>query len=132
VDDVNDQCARLLADNVQLSVAATRQLDALNQRYKALETAGAQRVHALENALNDFGPSSQHFLMASCAHPWERAISANRAPYYINHETEHTQWDHPKMSELMHRLCEFNDVKFSAYRTGMKLRALQKRLFREC
>ena len=40
VDDVNDQCARLLADNVQLSVAATRQLDALNQRYKALETAG--------------------------------------------------------------------------------------------
>lgn len=39
VDDVNDQCSRLLADNVQLSPDATRQLDALNSRYKVLENA---------------------------------------------------------------------------------------------
>src|SRR3569832_1814458 len=44
VDDVNDQCSRLLADNVQLSVEATRSLDSLNQRYKALDTAVAMRI----------------------------------------------------------------------------------------
>ena len=100
VDDVNDQCSRLLADNVQLSADATRQLDALNSRYKVLESAAGwlfrhvsyhtihcteQRIRALENALNDFGPSSQHFLMASVMHPWERAISANRTPCVYKH-----------------------------------------------
>jgi hypothetical protein len=44
VDDVNDQCSRLLADNVQLSVEATRTLDSLNQRYKALDTAVVVRI----------------------------------------------------------------------------------------
>jgi len=46
-------------------------------------------------------------------------------------DTEKTQWDHPKMADIMSRLCEFNEVKYSAYRTAMKLRAVQKRLFRE-
>ena len=50
---------------------------------------------------------------------------------FCSHETERTQWDHPKMSDILLQLCNFNEVKFSAYRTGMKLRALQKRLCRE-
>lgn len=49
---------------------------------------------------------------------------------YYSLETEKTQWDHPKMIEMMVKLCEFNEVKFSAYRTAMKLRSVQKRLFR--
>ncbi|VDN18670.1 unnamed protein product [Gongylonema pulchrum] len=48
------------------------------------------RIAALEHAMADFGPSSQHFLMNSVQAPWQRAISA--------------------------------------YRTAMKLRAIQKRL----
>ncbi|VDN20627.1 unnamed protein product [Gongylonema pulchrum] len=77
------------------------------------------RIAALEHAMADFGPSSQHFLMNSVQAPWQRAIS---------HETEVTQWDHPAMVEIMEELSTFNQVKFSAYRTAMKLRAIQKRL----
>lgn len=32
------------------------------------------------------------------------------------------------MVEIMEELATFNQVKFSAYRTAMKLRAIQKRL----
>ena len=46
-------------------------------------------------------------------------------------QMEQTQWDHPKLVDTMNYLCEFNEIKFSAYRTAMKLRAVQKRLFRK-
>lgn len=46
----------------------------------------------------------------------------------LSHDSEKTQWDHPAMVEILEQLCSFNQVKFSAYRTAMKLRALQKRL----
>ncbi|KFD45367.1 hypothetical protein M513_13755, partial [Trichuris suis] len=47
----------------------------------------------------------------------------------IHHETEKTQWDHPKMVEIVNNLSEFNEIKFSAYRTAIKLRSLQKNLY---
>ncbi|VDO37441.1 unnamed protein product [Onchocerca flexuosa] len=79
--------------------------------------------------MTDFGPSSQHFLRNSVQMPWQRAVSSsNHLPYYINHETEVTQWDHPAMIEIMEELTNFNQIKFSAYRTAMKLRSIQKRL----
>jgi hypothetical protein len=147
VDDLNDWSSRLLADNVDLSEDAQATLEAVNSRYKRLDQAITQRLAALDHAVKDFGPSSQHFLMESVAHPWERAVSTTRVPYFIksvhslflslppasyySHETERTQWDHPKMDDILLQLCNFNEVKFSAYRTGMKLRALQKRLCRQ-
>lgn len=49
--------------------------------------------------------------------------------FFVNsHEHENTHWDHPEMIELMKSLCELNEVRFSAYRTAMKLRTVQKRL----
>uniref|UniRef100_A0A8D2PEE2 Dystrophin n=1 Tax=Zosterops lateralis melanops TaxID=1220523 RepID=A0A8D2PEE2_ZOSLA len=45
-----------------------------------------------------------------------------------NHETQTTCWDHPKMTELYQSLADLNNVRFSAYRTAMKLRRLQKAL----
>uniref|UniRef100_A0A803TVF7 ZZ-type domain-containing protein n=1 Tax=Anolis carolinensis TaxID=28377 RepID=A0A803TVF7_ANOCA len=44
------------------------------------------------------------------------------------HETQTTCWDHPKMTELYQSLADLNNVRFSAYRTAMKLRRLQKAL----
>lgn len=35
------------------------------------------------------------------------------------------------MIELMSSMSEFNEVRFSAYRTAMKLRTVQKRMSRE-
>lgn len=45
-----------------------------------------------------------------------------------SHERETTHWDHPEMIELMKSLAALNEVSFSAYRTALKLRAVQKRL----
>lgn len=60
--------------------------------------------------------------------PWERATTPNKVPYYINHSTETTHWDHPQMLELAVCLLQLNEVRFSAYRTALKLRAIQKKL----
>ena len=63
-----------------------------------------------------------------------------------SHADQTTSWDHPKMCvrtslrlfricssrlELMRSFSAFNDIRFAAYRTAMKLRSLQKRLCRE-
>lgn len=73
-------------------------------------------------------PANQDFLSVAVHYPWARAISQNKVPYYINHQTETTHWDHPDMVQLFKNLTEFNKVRFSAYRTAMKLREVQKAL----
>ncbi|WKX90831.1 hypothetical protein Q1695_009578 [Nippostrongylus brasiliensis] len=129
VDDANDACGRVLAADTPLDHHPRNQLDSVNQRFLALKTALRVRSAALRNALTDFGPSSEHFLNQSVALPWQRAISkTNQLPYYIDHTTEKTQWEHPVWVEMAKELSQFNRVKFIAYRTAMKLRALQKRL----
>ena len=40
-----------------------------------------------------------------------------------------TSWEHPKMLEQQKALAHLNEIRFSAYRTAMKLRTLQKRLW---
>ncbi len=47
---------------------------------------------------------------------------------FYSHQTETTHWDHPEMVHLFKGLTEFNPVRFSAYRTAMKLRQVQKKL----
>ncbi|KJH51153.1 zinc finger, ZZ type [Dictyocaulus viviparus] len=129
VDDANDACGRVLAADTPLDQHPRNQLDAVNERFLALKTALRVRSAALRNALADFGPSSEHFLNQSVTLPWQRAISkTNHLPYYIDHTTEKTQWEHPVWVEMSKELSQFNRVKFIAYRTAMKLRALQKRL----
>uniref|UniRef100_A0A7N4PXW9 Utrophin n=1 Tax=Sarcophilus harrisii TaxID=9305 RepID=A0A7N4PXW9_SARHA len=68
------------------------------------------RLKQLQEAQRDFVPYSQHFL--SCKY----------------HETQTTCWDHPKMTELFQSLGDLNNVRFSAYRTAIKIRRLQKAL----
>ncbi|XP_003373442.1 zinc finger protein [Trichinella spiralis] len=62
LDDVNDHSSRLLADNVRLSPVMIHSLESLNLRYKELELTIGDRIVILQNALRQFGPSSQHFL----------------------------------------------------------------------
>uniref|UniRef100_A0A914HK11 Dystrophin n=1 Tax=Globodera rostochiensis TaxID=31243 RepID=A0A914HK11_GLORO len=129
VDDVNDWASNLQAVSIQLSERLDSQVQAVNARYERLKRDIGCRGAALERAFSDFGPSSEHFLVDLVEPPWQRAISTvNRLPYYIDHSSEQTQWDHPSMVDILEQLCSFNQVKFSAYRTAMKLRALQKRL----
>ncbi|XP_064190641.1 utrophin-like isoform X2 [Anguilla rostrata] len=125
---VNKLSAELSALCVQPSSTTSAQIGKLNKRWNILEEATGDRLRQLQMALRDFGPISQHFLSTSVQLPWQRAVSHNEVPYYINHETQSTSWDHPKMTELLHSLADLNGVRFSAYRTAMKSRRLQKAL----
>ncbi|XP_054045187.1 dystrophin isoform X10 [Rissa tridactyla] len=120
--------AHQFTPDIQLSQYSLSCVEDLNTRWKVLQVAIEERVRQLHEAHRDFGPTSQHFLTTSVQGPWERAISPNKVPYYINHETQTTCWDHPKMTELYQSLADLNNVRFSAYRTAMKLRRLQKAL----
>ncbi|XP_066505235.1 utrophin-like [Hoplias malabaricus] len=60
--------------------------------------------------------------------PWQRAVFHNGVPYYINHEWQTTSWDHPQMTQLFQSMADLGHVRFSAYRTAMKSRQLQKAL----
>ncbi|XP_041436860.1 dystrophin, gene 1 L homeolog isoform X6 [Xenopus laevis] len=128
VNEVNDLAHQFDSTVIQLSPYNFSRLEDLNTRWKLLQVSIDERIRHLHEAHRDFGPTSQHFLSTSVQGPWERAISPNKVPYYINHETQTTCWDHPKMTELYQSLADLNNVRFSAYRTAMKLRRLQKAL----
>uniref|UniRef100_A0A2C9KGM6 Dystrophin n=1 Tax=Biomphalaria glabrata TaxID=6526 RepID=A0A2C9KGM6_BIOGL len=129
VDDVTDQANRLQEADVILSHHNVHRLEDFTQRWDSLHSMLQERLQHLQTALNAYGPNSQHFLTNSVTGPWERAVATNKVPYYINHATETTQWDHPQLTVLMDALMELNKIRFAAYRTGMKLRMLQKKLF---
>lgn len=128
VNAVNDLSSQLAPLEIRPSLKMSRQLDDLNVRWKLLEGAVQDRLKQLKEAHRDFGPASQHFLSTSVQLPWQRSVSPNKVPYYINHQTQTTCWDHPKMTELFQSLADLNNVRFSAYRTAMKIRRLQKAL----
>uniref|UniRef100_A0A3P9MQ84 Dystrophin related protein 2 n=1 Tax=Oryzias latipes TaxID=8090 RepID=A0A3P9MQ84_ORYLA len=125
---INDLAHQLAISDVHLSMENARALEHLNNRWKVLQGSIEERLKQLQDAHRDFGPGSQHFLSSSVQIPWERAISPNKVPYYINHQAQTTCWDHPKMTELYQALADLNNIKFSAYRTAMKLRRVQKAL----
>ncbi|XP_019484774.1 PREDICTED: dystrophin-related protein 2 isoform X4 [Hipposideros armiger] len=125
---VNDLAHQLAISDVHLSMENSRALEQINSQWKQLQVSVGERLKQLQDAHRDFGPGSQHFLSSSVQVPWERAISPNKVPYYINHQAQTTCWDHPKMTELYQTLADLNNIKFSAYRTAMKLRRVQKAL----
>ncbi|XP_044267237.1 dystrophin [Tribolium madens] len=100
------------------------QLEDCSARCRALQSAIRERREQLTSTTQGEispGPSSVQ-------PPWERSTTPNKVPYYINHSTETTHWDHPQMLELATSLLQLNEVRFSAYRTALKLRAIQKKL----
>ncbi|XP_066562465.1 dystrophin isoform X5 [Amia ocellicauda] len=131
---------------LQVSMETSRISGKMKEGGEISKVSIEERLKQLHEAHRDFGPTSQHFLSTSVQGPWERAISPNKVPYYIkkenekrplpqprpeeiqSHQTQTTCWDHPKMTELYQSLADLNNVRFSAYRTAMKLRRLQKAL----
>ncbi|XP_064473113.1 dystrophin-like isoform X2 [Ornithodoros turicata] len=128
VDAVNEAAGAITGCNVLLSHSNLNHLEELNTRWRMLQLSIDDRRKQLEHALLDQGSAQQQFLNASVEQPWERAVAGNKVPYYINHLSETTHWDHPRMMELMDSLAEFNDVRYSAYRTSMKVRTIQRNL----
>ncbi|KAG7225743.1 hypothetical protein INR49_014394 [Caranx melampygus] len=103
---INDLAHQLAISDVHLSMENARALEHLNSRWKVLQGSIEERLKQLQDAHRDFGPGSQHFLSSSVQIPWERAISPNKVPYYINHQAQTTCWDHPKMTELYQALVD--------------------------
>ncbi|KAJ8256205.1 hypothetical protein COCON_G00200690 [Conger conger] len=128
VTQVNDLASTFGPMGIQLSRLNLNRLDDLNTRWQLLQVSIEEHFRQLNEAHRDFGPQSQTILLPSVQLPFERSISPNNVPYYINHQTQTTCWDHPKMAELYQSLADLNNVRFSAYRTAMKLRRLQKAL----
>ncbi|CAL8109930.1 unnamed protein product [Orchesella dallaii] len=132
VNEINEQAALLASTNVLLSPANVSRVDDLNLRLKNLQ----QSVEEKERELAATGGGGQSLpsvialippsSTASVEPPWERALTTAKVPYYINHQTQTTQWDHPHMTDLLSSLAEYNEVRFSAYRTALKLRSVQK------
>ncbi|XP_039760235.1 dystrophin-like isoform X3 [Pararge aegeria] len=129
VDELRGQAQAMARDNVQLPEHLVARLEDLNTRVSALTAGGEERARQLAGVARDGGAgAAQGFLAGSVRTPWERAVTPANVPYYINHELETTHWDHPKMIELMNSLADLNEVRFSAYRTALKLRTVQKAL----
>ncbi|XP_030638885.1 dystrophin-related protein 2-like [Chanos chanos] len=125
---MNELAHQLSLNAVCLPDEHTHTLHHLNTEWRLLKESVEDRLKELQEAFRDFGPESQHFLSGSVQDPWERAISTNRVPYYINHSTQTTSWDHPRMTQLYQTMADLNNIRFSAYRTAMKLRRVQKAL----
>ncbi|KAJ7403655.1 Dystrophin-related protein 2 [Pitangus sulphuratus] len=123
VKTVNDLSSQLSPLDLYPSLKMSRQLDDLNMRWKLLQVSVEDRLKQLQEAHRDFGPASQHFLS-------KRDIAADddEVVPLLSHETQTTCWDHPKMTDLFQSLADLNNVRFSAYRTAIKIRRLQKAL----
>uniref|UniRef100_A0A8C1QRC8 Dystrophin n=1 Tax=Cyprinus carpio TaxID=7962 RepID=A0A8C1QRC8_CYPCA len=128
VNQVNQLASTFRPPDIQLSPDNLSRIDDLNMRWRLLQISIEEHLTQLTTAYKDLRPQSQNFLHASVESPLERSISPNNVPYYINHQTQTTCWDHPKMAELYQSLADLNNVRFSAYRTAMKLRRMQKAL----
>ena len=120
LDSLNSESKKL-----KIALQEKNKLLTCNAKYNEVECATESRKTKLKKLLNEFGPNSQAHLANSVSAPWERTVAPNKVPFYINHKTESTQWDHPKYTDFMDNLTELNGVRFSAYRTAMKLTKLE-------
>ncbi|CAF4508803.1 unnamed protein product [Rotaria socialis] len=124
-------CKPSIHDILQLAQTVEREYDIhvtnraqeLNERWEHSVTLTSQRIQSLQDSIKN---TASDIYSSSVEYPWQRAAAINKIPYYINHSDQTTSWDHPKMHELMTSFGNFNDIRFSAYRTAMKLRTLQK------
>ncbi|KAM4710821.1 dystrophin isoform 5-T5 [Anableps anableps] len=123
VTHMNQLASAFDPSDIQLSPSNLERIEDLNTRWRLLQISVKEHLKQLTDAHKDFCLSQ-----GSVESPFEQGISPNNVPYYINHQTQTTCWDHPKMTELYQSLADLNNVRFSAYRTAMKLRRLQKAL----
>ncbi|KAL7669214.1 hypothetical protein ACOME3_009879 [Neoechinorhynchus agilis] len=102
-------------------------LPTVSVRIPSISTAGP-KDQATNTVIKYFG----YDMDGSVQYPWKRTLgNQSELPLYINVETSEASWNHPEMVSLMESLSYFNEIRFCAYRTAIKLRAVQKRLCRK-
>ncbi|KAI0983586.1 hypothetical protein GJ496_002956 [Pomphorhynchus laevis] len=128
---LNETFIELKANGViyKSDVNSECKIESLNERWKNLTSSLAKRVHTLRGIITS-SPVTLHVnsfdMTGSVSMPWKRIIAINEYPFYTNTQNACTSWDHPHMSVIIDSLCRYDDIKYCAYRTSMKLRALQQ------
>nr|XP_046918764.1 uncharacterized protein LOC124498972 [Dermatophagoides farinae] len=125
---VNEIAARLTGRNVPLSHGNLKSLEEVTTRARLLRVAIDERSRELDQIQHDHGTAQQHFLTEAVDEPWERAVTNNKLPCYINRQTETVHLFSPRYTEIIDSMNEYNEVRYAAYRTAMKLRRLQIQL----
>uniref|UniRef100_A0A3Q3N5W3 Dystrophin n=1 Tax=Mastacembelus armatus TaxID=205130 RepID=A0A3Q3N5W3_9TELE len=94
VTHMNQLASAFGPPDIQLSPSNLERIEDLNTRWRLLQPADS-----LNSCDSCFSVSA-----GSVESPFEQGISPNNVPYYINHQTQTTCWDHPKMAELYQSL----------------------------
>ncbi|KFP52886.1 Dystrophin-related protein 2, partial [Cathartes aura] len=122
---VNDLAHQLAISDVHLSMENSRTLEQINTRWKQLQVGRSQ-----DQALQINHRASQVLFLISHGSCLIPSLTLGFLLFFFSssHQAQTTCWDHPKMTELYQTLADLNNIKFSAYRTAMKLRRVQKAL----
>ena len=126
---IRDQLHDRAETIIQLSHSNRRELEDLDRRLESVVKRKPSEVqHCPRVVHEDLNPiADQTYLNAALVDGWERGMEEG-IPYFINHQEQRTQWDHPEFTDLMDSLLEMNTVKFSVYRMALKLRKVQQKL----
>uniref|UniRef100_A0A671RYH9 Dystrophin-like n=1 Tax=Sinocyclocheilus anshuiensis TaxID=1608454 RepID=A0A671RYH9_9TELE len=128
VNQVNQLASTFRPPDIQLSPDNLSRNDDLNMRWRFLQISIEEHLTQLTTAYKDLGPQSQNFLHGESCILGRSTVYCFHHVFAFSHQTQTTCWDHPKMAELYQSLADLNNVRFSAYRTAMKLRRMQKAL----
>ena len=130
-DDIHCDLVQRAATLVQLSHGNRRDFEDLTRRLKNIIVENAKRqkiaTEITASSTNLDPASNTDFLSVALPTGWERGME-DGIPYFINHQEQCTQWDHPEFTDLMESLLEMNTVKYSVYRMALKLRKVQQKL----
>lgn len=128
-DTMNSIFDWMTDSGVPLNQQNLKRISELNTIWSLIQTSVDERQKMIEQAFDNQGASEQRFLVQSIADlpNWERRVAASKAPYFVDHRTNKTKWDHPKFSDLLNSMNSVQQVIFSAYRTALKLRFVQRK-----
>lgn len=114
---------------VPLSQQNLKRISELNTIWNLIQVSVEERQKLIEQAFDNQGASEQKFLTQTIADlpRWDRRVASSRVPYFVDHNSNSTNWDHPKFTDLFKTMSTIKNYVFSAYRTAIKLRQIQRK-----
>lgn len=128
--NVNSIVESFLKEEVPISQQILNRTNELDSYWRLIESSADQYQKQVEQAFENEGSSEQQFLCCTVDLPWERRVATiSKVPYFKNRDTNETQWDHPKLNDVLVSSSQVLDqIVYSAYRTALKLRQVQRKL----
>jgi len=127
VEPTHKKVVLLKKDLAQLTAAKLKlvnqdQVDDCVSTWKRLQVFWNERSMELAELTQKLSDDPSFVMATSVCRPWKRAVlPENRVPYYANDDTFTTSWDHPRLTKVLVGMNDLEDVRFSAYRTALKV-----------